>query len=400
MIISGVRFAETDRGGVVETRIRLERRGAVDEHFFVQVEGEGRIAADPNGMLLAAFVPAWLAGERRIVVEGTVCPLLVANLRMAAAVLAGWYRDFPALPEIDADRAYRAPASGAAMFLSGGVDSLATMRNLTTVLPPGHPERPIAAVLIDYQDVRNVAREETEARFASRRHACGAVCADAGLRLVAIRTNLRRLNGSMGVWMTRYHGSFLAAIAHFLGGDFCTMYVAASRDALHLGPWGSHPLLDPLFSSRHVRIAHHGVEFSRIRKVGLLRDWPAALDAVNVCVSPSSRGRNCGRCEKCTRTKLHMLAEGCLANAGAFAERDVSPADLAGVRIKNDVACENWMDAVPGLQAVGRPDLVAAIEREIQAYQRRRGARRLAGSVLRPVTFVARTCAALARPRS
>lgn len=399
MIISGIRTSQTEPGSLVEARVRFERPGAADEQVFVSSDGETPLTGDPNGLLLATFVPAWIAGERRLVIEGAVCPLLAANLRVAASILSGWYGGFPPLPEIDASLSYRTPAAGAAMFVSGGVDSLATMRNLTTVLPHGHPDRPTAAILIDYQDVRNVTHEETEARFAARRRSCGAVCADAGLRLITIRTNLRRLGGGMGVWMTRYHGSFLAAMGHMLSDTFCTMYVAASRDALHLGPWGSHPLLDPFFSSRHVRISHHGIEFSRLRKVGLLKDWPAALDAVNVCVSPESRGRNCGRCEKCMRTKLHMLVEGCLANAGAFAEKDVSPADLAGVRIKSEVAYENWMDAMPGLRALGRLDLTAVIDRKIQAYRRRRGALRLVGSVVSPVTFLARRCAALARSR-
>lgn len=372
MIIDRLRTIDANGERRVEARVWFEDGSPRDEVVFASVAGAARPAVDPNGFLLGGFLPAWLAGERRIVVEGAVCPLLVANLGIAASMLSGWYRDFPPLPLIEAERRHQAPVQGAAIFLSGGVDSLASLRHLTTVLPPGHPERPGAAVLVDYQDIRNVSRDETEARFIQRSARCRAVCEDIGVQLVTIRTNIRRLNDDPQTWIHRYHGAVLAAMGHFVSDDFCLLHVAATNEAAHLDPWGSHPLLDPFYSSRHLRIAHHGVEFSRLEKVGLLRDWSVALDTVNVCTSRESRGRNCGRCEKCIRTRLHLLVHGCLARAAAFAGEDVLPAELEKLRIGSVVMYSSWLDAVPMLRAIGRQDLLEVVERKIRQYHEAR----------------------------
>lgn len=365
MIIEGIQRFENDGESGVEANVRFEGGVSFSDRVFVSVAGTGCAVADPNAFLLAAFVPAWLAGEKRILVEGSLCPMLVANLKIASATLAGWYGDFPPAPLIEAGRCYRTPVERAALFLSCGVDSLASLRHLTTTLPPGHPRRPTAAILIDYQNIPTVSRAETEVRFACRLERCGNVCDEAGVRLVAVRTNLRKLNATPGMWGNRWHGGLLAAIGHFLGSDFCVFHVAASDNSDHLEPWGSHPLLDPFYSSHHVQISHHGIELSRLEKVGLLSGWPAALDAVSVCTSPTSRGSNCGSCEKCVRTRLHMLIHGCLARSRAFAGEDVMREEIERLDINPAVMHSGWFEALPGLRQMGRHDLLEIVERRL-----------------------------------
>jgi hypothetical protein len=194
------------------------------------------------------------------------------------------------------------------------------------------------------------------------------LCADMGLDVIPVRSNFCTLNRSMRFWMYRYHGAFLASMAHFLGREFRLWYIASSYPATHLVPWGSHPQLDPFYSSQHVRILHDGVELSRLQKVEALRDWPMALDHMYVCTSNTSKGENCGTCEKCVRTRLHLLVAGVLPDAGAFAGGDVSEDEVRAVRIQSEYARICFEEALPRLRQLGRRDLVSAVERVVSDY--------------------------------
>ena len=391
MIIDKIRSSDTDGCSNVECEVRLETHGKGSQYIFARTEPPHTLEADPNGFLLGAFLPAWAAGESRIHIEGAICPLLAANLRIAASTLGNWFTDLGTPPTIECDYEYRPPGTRSAAFLSGGVDSLAMIRSLTARKPPGHPDRPSAAIVVDKQDVGGIERSETDARFARSLSTSHETCADIGLDVIPIRSNFYALNPNMRFWMFQYHGAFLASMAHFLGREFRLSYIASTYPATHLVPWGSHPQLDPFYSSQHVRISHDGVELSRLQKIEILRDWPAALDRMYVCVSNTSQGKNCGSCEKCIRTRVHLLVAGVLADAGAFAGIDVSESEIRSVRFKRDYACMCFEEALPGLRQLGRRDLTAAVESIVADYVRlktkpRHRQRRLLHRVARKLT--------------
>jgi hypothetical protein len=371
MIIDRIRPIQTDTGTGIECDIRFETLRRDAHTIFVVADAPHTLTVDPNGFLLGAFLPAWTAGERRIRIEGAVCPSLSANLSIAASLMRHWFDDLSTAPVIEGDSEYRRAGTNVGAFLSGGVDSLAMIRSLTALRPVGHPDRPVAAVVVDYQYVGGIDRDETDARFARSTATSREICADVGLDVIPVRSNFCRLNESLAFWMYRYHGSFLASMSHFLSRDFRVLHIASSYPVTHLVPWGSHPLLDPQYSSQHVRISHHGAEWSRLQKIRQLRDWAPALNRMYVCTSDTSNGRNCGACEKCVRTKLHLLIEGRLADAGAFEQDDVREADIRAIRIKTEYARLCYEEALPGLERLGRTDLVEAVGSAIRDYQRR-----------------------------
>jgi len=370
MIIDKIRSADADGCSNVECEVTLETRDGGPQYIFARTEPPHTLEADPNGFLLGAFLPAWAAGESRIRLEGAVCPMLAANLTIAASTLGRWFTDLGTPPIIECDYAYRPPATRSAAFLSGGVDSLAMIRSLAARRPPKHPDRPSAAIVVDYQHVGGIDRSETDARFARSLATSHEIGADLGLDVIPIRSNFCTLNRKMRFWMYRYHGAFLASMAHFLGREFRLCYIASSYAATDLVPWGSHPQLDPFYSSQHVRIAHDGIELSRLQKIESLRDWPAALDRMYVCTSNVSQGENCGSCEKCVRTRVHLLVAGLLPHAAAFAGDDVGEREIRSVRVTSDYARICFEEALPGLRRLGRPDLTAAIESVVADYVR------------------------------
>lgn len=135
-------------------------------------------------------------------------------------------------------------------------------------------------------------------------------------------------------------------------------------------PFGSHPLLDPNYSSCDLQIRHDGILLSRLDKTRLVAEWDVALENLRVCnnqnrIKPGAL--NCGQCEKCLRTKLALLALGKLDKTRAFPDSDVSETRLlaktsiAGKSVRQyEEAC--YRDVALALAANGQGDLAREIE--------------------------------------
>jgi hypothetical protein len=88
----------------------------------------------------------------------------------------------------------------------------------------------------------------------------------------------------------------------------CFVASTCSYDELH--PWGSHPLLDPLWSTATLQFLHDGSEARRLDKLRRIADEKLAMKYLRACDNPSSSGF-CGQCEKCLRTMvgLHVIGK-------------------------------------------------------------------------------------------
>ena len=369
VIIDEIRTTQTGAGPGVACKVHFENGARETHDIFAVTEQPHELTADSNGFLLGAFLPAWTARERRIKIEAPVCPLLSANLAIAASLFRGWFKDLPAVPAIEASREYRSAGTRVGVFFSGGVDSLAMVRSLTSLRPAGHPDRPTGAAVVDYQHVGGIERGETDARFARSKAVSQEICSQIGLKVIPIRSNFCQLNTSMAFWMYRYHGAFLASMAHFLSHEFRLFHITYTRsgDPIRTTMGIACPSGSALFESTSVdctsrRRALEAGEGATARRLA-----PGAEPYVRVHVEQRP-GRNCGRCEKCVRTKLQLLACGHLAEAEAFDEHDVRAADIQSIEIRTDYARVSYAEALPGLRAIGRTDLADAVGLAIRAY--------------------------------
>lgn len=370
MIVSGFK-AEEDR---VRAQVRWEEAGRDTQEIFVRGPD---LCADPNAFLILCFLPAWQAGERRIVIEDSgICPVLRANLAAASQTLTRWNR-LADPPRIEASTETRLPGEKVGLFLSGGIDSLASLRSNLQRIPRSHPETVSAAIL--------VGGSTSESKFTRLSEAHEIIAHEAGVQLISLRTNAQSLhNNDMSFYINIYHGAFLAGLAHFLGGRLRKVKISATFDAANLEPWGSHPLLDPFYSSAHMAIDHCGLEMSRLAKTAIVAEWPVALDHVNVCVSPNSVGENCGRCEKCLRTMLALIALGKLNATAAFPRRDLRAEDLANLKLENAYQASCYHDLLLPLRDRGRSDLAAVLERKLAPPTRLSWLLRKAHTILQP----------------
>ena len=110
--------------------------------------------------------------------------------------------------------------------------------------------------------------------------------------------------------------------------------VPATHTYADVFEWGSHPLLDPQWSSGSVHVEHDGANVSRTEKIRTIVRDRDALGWLRVCYRNPDQAYNCGRCEKCVRTMLSLHALGALEQAPTFAN-DVDPRTVRRLRFLN-----------------------------------------------------------------
>ncbi len=187
--------------------------------------------------------------------------------------------------------------NGVAAFFSGGMDSFYTLeKNL-----------PVIETLLFVHGF------DVELDDAVSRSLCSELVRQAGRhygkKTIEIETNLRQLLDVYIHWGFS-HGAAFAAIAYLLHNAFAQVFIASSYTYLQIFPWGSHPLLDPLWSSQTLRIVHDGCEASRVDKARTLAKSPFAMNNLRVCWENPGSSYNCGVCEKCLRTMTNFEAVG------------------------------------------------------------------------------------------
>ena len=122
-------------------------------------------------------------------------------------------------------------------------------------------------------------------------------------KVVHVATNLREFSDRFVDWGRLYHGAALASFGLALEPEFKTIYMAGGHQPRHLHPWGLLPctLCGPLkVYVLSPRVAKPG----RVEKIRFLAQFPIAMETLRVCFNNPNNEYNCGKCEKCVRTRI------------------------------------------------------------------------------------------------
>ena len=333
------------------------------------------LSCNPHAFLVACILPAMHHGEKRLFIDAEICPALQNGLVEVMNWFQNWFEVDRGIVRIEARTkpGLSTPSQprNAAIFLSGGIDSLSALRHNHLNFPIEHPWHITDGIIIYGQNIESDNRPETFDRALA---ALSEVGADAGITLLPVVTNIRQLEPDTHFFMKEFHGAILAATAHALAERISIASIAASESipSTHkvlrrhdFEPWGSHPLIDPNYGSSDLLIRHVGVELSRLDKTRLVADWHTGLQNIKVC-APNWPGENCGRCEKCIRTMLALIALDSLDKTQAFSDNDLSDSLVRNVQIEkhsyvNSVEYD-YLELIPFLIEKGRRDLARAIE--------------------------------------
>ncbi|MBN8281069.1 MAG: hypothetical protein J0M16_10710 [Gammaproteobacteria bacterium] len=223
-------------------------------------------------------------------------PVFLENVRAATTLMGSWWGHDPLQLVVP-------PASGppvsppvvapgdTALLFSGGIDSFYSLvRN---------PHVGALVFIIGF-DIRVENTEVWQAVVRAHRD----LAAELGLRFITLATNLRDHPVLSQMRWARYHGVLLAATCHLLREQASRWIVSSSFQQDNLMPWGSRPDLDHLWSGGGVHITHYGADKWREEKLVAMGGMAMVHRRLRVCYADPQADGNCGRCERCVRTRL------------------------------------------------------------------------------------------------
>jgi hypothetical protein len=330
-------------------KYRFECGGLAEEVWFSASTRPLATGAEPFVPL--ALLPAMTRGFD-IVIDSKISLRLLNNLMTIQEIFAGWdsalFRKahVPATPASDI-QTVRGPEVGC--FFSGGVDSFYSLLK--------HQQEITTLILVHGFDMHLDQTPLFSAALANVRE----VARQFGKKVIEVRTNLRRFSDRYVGWGMN-HGAGLASVGLLLSPLFSKFYVPASHTSAHLLPWGSHPLLDHLWSTEQTEFVHDGCEVGRAEKVAVLAKSDIAMGMLRVCWRNPDGAYNCGKCEKCLRTMINLYA------AGALGRCKTLPATLdlkavARTLIDNESTRSFARDNLRAVEARGdNPQLAKALQ--------------------------------------
>ena len=251
------------------------------------------------------------------------------------------------------------PTKKSATFFSGGVDSLATL--ITRI-----DERP-TLITVWGSDIKT----NNESGWIKVKNEVTNFGKEKDLKNLLVKSNFREFineqelnksfSKSMGDnwWHGAQHGIGLIGLAVPFGylEKLNVIYIPSTfteKDG-HIS-CASYPTIDNNFSFANCKVLHEGFENSRQDKIGVISDYIKNIDSnlfIRVCWR-STNGKNCGVCEKCSRTIMALIACGVNPNTVGFS---IDESTLKNIEINFK---ENWVN----------PDYVLSLWLDIQnAYR-------------------------------
>lgn len=364
-----------NRARVSATVIWEQRERPSQEIFFETTEEfADSLTCNPNAFFCACAIPAMHYGEKRLAIDGEICPDLKEGMEIAMDWIRHWYgkQNYQSF-QIEA-KVQSQPLSNtkqrAGLFFSGGVDSLAALRTNHLNFPSEHPGFFKDGLLVSgfvggLEDPGN--------GYEIVSNAISNIAKDANLTLIPVYSNIyshiKDLDKDFALWRSSYHGALLSAVAHAFSRRLTSVSIASSLNITNLMPWGSHPLIDVNFSSNNLKIKHDNINLSRLDKTKLLANWEVVHKNLCVCNDSTQSyplGKlNCGKCDKCLLTMTGLLALGILDRFDVFPDVELTEELIAS---KVTILISYCEELIEPLQAQGRHDLVKGINRGIERF--------------------------------
>ena len=303
---------------------------------------------------VVAATPIAMRAGLPLSVPSPVSPRLLRGLPTAQEILHAWFGELRPIdveaPGLEAPT--KSDGRGVACFFSGGVDSFYSVLR--------HRHRLDALIHVHGFDVPlNHRRRRALVSKTMRRAA-----EDLELPLIEVETDLRAASNRYVLWGTQFNGAGLASVALLTSPRFREVLIPASHSYRDLFPWGSHPMLDHLWSTESVDVVHDA-PLPRPEKVRGIADSDVAMRHLRVCFHHDAPGLNCGQCEKCLRTMAALRAAGALERCATFAS-DLPLRRLVRTPVRDTNALVFTRENLVAAEAAGDDELARAIRRMIR----------------------------------
>lgn len=363
--IRSVSVRENDDGVVASAQITMP--GAEGEAWYQLPAGS---LTDEEAAVDAFFVIGLIlaiGSDGSLQMEQAVSKRLLFNAQSAQDVLTNWYPKqlVPAELTVPPRAEDRAPlVDKTVSCFTGGVDSFDTLvRN----------EAEIDALV--YVHGFDVALSRTDIREVTSDHLRD-VAAITGKELLEVSTNIRRFLNLAGKWPTITHGAALSSVGHLFSARFGRQLIPASHTYADTLAWGSHPLLDHLWSSNRLTTVHDGAGSTRVGKTRRIATYPAAKKHLRVCWQNTGK-YNCGVCDKCVRTMVALSLSGALPDFKTF-DSEVSIAAIRDLKISGQSSLSFVQENLDFAREQGAKEIEAALQDMVTTYEAQKASKNTA----------------------
>ena len=339
--------------------------------YEVWFQWEGAKCPTPADAYLAlAIQPAMRLGSK-LIVKGSVSGRLLMNIPKIQEIYRCWDRKL-SIVEVDVNDvrpwnpgpqpcaqdqktglAKSTAGKGAVgSTFTGGVDSFYTLLK--------HLDEIQTLIFVSGFELRLEALSLRDCVSKSLQNAASQL----GKAFIEVETNLRQFSDNYANW-SLYHGAAIAATGIIVSGRLSKFYIPSTHSYADLFPWGSHPVLDPLFSTDQLEFEHDGCEATRFEKIEALAANSVAMKTLRVCWEHHNRNYNCGKCEKCLRTMVSLQICGALDRCVTF-NRPLNLKKVANVKPTDENARSFIRENIEAGERIGAdPNLLAALRRSL-----------------------------------
>jgi hypothetical protein len=273
MKIQNFKKESRENSARVSATLVWEDRDRPDREIYVETTADytDSLNCDPNAFLIAGAIPAMRYGEKRITIEGEICPELKESLPTAMACLCNWHggdrRIIPIEAKVQSHPPMSATPSRAGLFFSGGIDALTTLVANRQNFPLQHPSSHKDGLLV-YGFVGGL--DEPDPDFELVNKSISKIAEYANLNLIPVSTNIythiKDLDEHFSFFEKEFLGGVLATIAHSFSPRFQRVLIASGASLPFLSIYGSHLFLDENYSSRNLKLKHENLTLSRLEK--------------------------------------------------------------------------------------------------------------------------------------
>ena len=253
----------------VSTSVTLAGRTLGDQVHLVRYVASEDVGAKVDFLAPLTLLPAMVTGSR-LQLPGEISPRLYSTMPKVQDIFCQWEEEFDFFPprrvavEAEVESRNGNQASGVACFFSGGVDSFYTLlKNLDEITH---------LIFVHGFDIP-LSNFPLRAQAA---HAAREVAGELGKPLIEVATDLRSFSDPLVHW-GQYHGGALASVGLLFQHLFRKVLIPATFSYADLLPWGSHPLLDPLWSTQLTDFEHDGAEATRVDKAAYISRHETAM---------------------------------------------------------------------------------------------------------------------------
>lgn len=348
-------------------KVEYQHRTRPAEQIWFDVPGSlGDMLSRNGNPWLACLLPYAVTLGEPLEIELPVDPLLYEGAMAMMQVWDAWYPGERERVELHCDLlepGISPPSGRVGAFFSGGVDSFHTLLRhepMGGAILPVHIDDLITVWGLDVPLGNPGA-------FAKVSENIDSVAVALGKSTVTMATNLRESGWQATNWGLMGQGPALAAFALVLEARYRRMLLPSSLSYSSIRVWGTHPLVDPLFSTTRLDVRDDGAHDNRRAKIAAIADSGLAMQHLRVCWMAQS-DQNCGKCEKCLRTLTSFELLGKRDRCVTFPADAWSVETLAALRYRNDLDRRYMSRLGEHARTVGRDDIANAIERAVRRY--------------------------------